>query len=255
MPGSPLAARAVTALLAGALLVAAAGCGADTVRLDSRPEVGDRSRHRYELEATITRSLEGEPSEVSEVDVTVETEAEVVEVTADGVRAEVTIRREGAEPTTAQVLLGRGGTLEGLELVEGLPPEATVLGGLEAVLGTADIPPDVPLRPGQRWLISDGAVAGEGRLQRLGVVDGEHVAVVRTAVAEPLSPTAASALDGELRTRATTSYDLADGSIRRSTSASKGTVEAVIQPPAGVDAQPVHATIRYDVEVRVVRLD
>lgn len=245
------AGRAV-ALVAG--LAVLAGCDDGTVRLDGAPEVGDRSVHRYELEATITRSIEGDEPSVSELDVTVDTEAEVLELTEDGVRAEVTIRRKGAEPRTAQVVLGRGGTLEDLELVEGLPTDATALGGFGAVFGATDLPPDEPLRPGDRWVVRDGTMEGDGRLERLGVVDGEHVAVVRTDVVEPLEPTATSGVEGELRTRATTTYDLTDGSVRRSTSTSTGSVSALIQPPAGVTADPVRATIRYDVQVRVRRL-
>lgn len=242
------------AVAAAVGLAVLAGCDDGAVRLDGAPEVGTRSVHRYELDATITRAIEGEEPTVSELDVTVETDAEVLELTEDGVRAEVTIRRDGADPRTAQVILGRGGTLEDLELVEGLPADMSALWGLGALFGAADLPPDEPLRPGDRWVVADDAIEGEGRLDRLGVVDGEQVAVVRTDVVEPLEPTATSGLEGELHTRATTAYDLGDGSVRRSASTSTGSVTALIQPPVGVTADPVRATIRYDVQVRVVRL-
>lgn len=242
------------AVAVAAGLAVLAGCDDGAVRLDGAPEVGARSVHRYELDATITRSIEGEEPAVSELDVRIDTEAEVLELTDDGVRAEVTIRRPGADARTAQVILGRGGTIQDLELVEGLPTDASALGGFGALFGATDLPPDEPLRPGDRWVVRDDRVEGDGRLERLGVVDGEHVAVVRTDVVEPLEPTATSGVEGELRTRATTAYDLDDGSVRRSTSTSTGSVTALIQPPAGVTADPVRATIRYDVRVRVVRL-
>lgn len=245
-PGRAVAFAAGVALLAG--------CDDGTVRLDGAPEIGARSVHRYELEATITRFLQGEEPAVSEVDVTVDTEAEVLELTDDGVRAEVTIRRRGEGPRTAQVVLGRGGTLQDLELVEGLPAAATGLDGFAALFAAAELPPDEPLRPGDRWVVREDAVQGSGRLERLAVVDGEPVAVVRSDVLELLDGTDASGLEGELRTSATTTYDLGDGSVRRSTSTSSGSVDALIQPPEGVDAEPVQATISYDVQVRVVRL-
>jgi hypothetical protein len=248
---------AVAALLAGAVALLG-GCDPDTVTLDARPEVGDRASHRYELEATITRSLDDDEPTASDVDITIETQAEVLAVTPEGVRAEVTIRRKGAEPTTAQVLLGPGGTLESLELVEGLPADAAALGGFGGLLGAAAAPPEGPLRPGARWEIDEDGVTGEGRLDRLGIEDGREVAVVSTRVIESLadadSEAGASALESEIRTRATVTYDLADGTVRGSESTSSGSVEALIEPPAGVTAEPVRATIRFDVTVRVVRL-
>jgi hypothetical protein len=64
----------------------------------------------------------------------------------------------------------------------------------------------------------------------------------------------ATEVSGRVRSGATTSYDLADGAIRRSRSWSRGQIDAELQPPDGVIAEPVHATIGYEVTVRVTRI-
>jgi hypothetical protein len=91
------------------------------------------------------------------------------------------------------------------------------------------------------------------------VVDDEDVAVVRTVVTEPVDRSLRAAdsptrVRGTLRSGGTTAYDLADGAIRRSGSWSRGELRALLRPPAGVDAEPVQATIRYEVTVDVTRL-
>jgi hypothetical protein len=154
-------------------------------------------------------------------------------------------------------IVDRAGSLEGVELVEGLG--AAVLGVADdAIVPTLPGPPDRPLAPGDRWSIASGARTGEGRLQRLGVIDGRDVAVVRTTASEDLARdlhagASATEVKGRVRSASTVSYDLDSGAIRRSSSWSRGQVRAELQPPEGVDAAPVRATISYEVTVEVTR--
>ena len=157
------------------------------------------------------------------------------------------------------MLVDRAGSLEGVTLVEGL--DAAALGlGQEQALGPTRLtaPPDRPLAPGDRWTIRGAAPARSGRLDRLGVVDGQDVAVVATSLTEDLAQvgraeTSATRLTGSATSSATTSYDLDGGAIRRSRTHTHGTVQATLGPPTGSTATPVHATITYDVSVRVTR--
>jgi hypothetical protein len=223
------------------------------------PEVGDEYGYRYEIDLTVTRQREGEAAESIELVETLTADQEVLELSGDGARVEVELAREDRAPRTAIVLLDRAGSLQGIELVEDL--EATVFGLTDAsslVPTHGDGPPDRALAPGDTWTISDGARRGEGRLQRLGVIDDQDVAVVRTSAREELDESVvagASATDvrGTLRSGATTSYDLADGAVRRSRAWSRGRIAARFEPPAGVEADPVDATITYDITVRVTR--
>jgi hypothetical protein len=57
-----------------------------------------------------------------------------------------------------------------------------------------------------------------------------------------------------VRSSSTTSYDLADGAVRRSRTSSHADVQARIEPPAGVEAEPVLASIAFDVTVEVTRI-
>jgi hypothetical protein len=245
---------AVAVLAAPALL----GCRPATVSVTYAPHVGDRYGYRYEITATVTREVEGERPEVTRVDTELLADQVVQARTQGGARIRLRLTREGGAPRTAVAIVDRAGSLEGLELVAGLG---------DAVLGVADDgvlvpnlpgPPDRPLAPGARWSIAAGRRTGEGRLERLGVIDGVEVAVVRTSATEELvrdvtagaSPTE---LRGAVRSGATTSYDLAGGAVRRSRSWSRGEVRAELQPPEGIDARPVVATISYEVTVVVTR--
>lgn len=250
--------RLATALV---LLVAAAagsGCRPSTVDVAFTPAMGERYSYRYEIEATITQSLDGADPTVTEIRTTLRADQEVVEVSPGGVLAEVTLRREGGAPRTADVRLDRAGMLQGVDLIEGQPTDVFGLGDLGGVLPTAALP-DVPLAPGDRWVIDDEPVSGRGRLLRLGVIDGEEVAVVSSDVTQPIDETTpvgdtTAALAGDLHAAATTAYDLRDGSVRQATTRARGVVQARIAPPPGIDAGAVLGEITYDIRVRVTRL-
>lgn len=253
-------ARVARRLLAVAVLVVVAfGCRPSTVSVAFAPEVGDRYAYRYEIDASITRAIEGEEPEVIRVDTELVARQEVRARTAHGTRIRLELTREGGTSRTAVALVDRAGSLEGVELVEGLG--ADVLGAAaDSILPThLPGPPDRPLAPGDRWSTDDDDVRSEGRLERLGVIDGSDVAVVRTAATEDLARSlragsSETEVTGRVRSGATTSYDLADGATRRSRSWSRGEVEVRFAPPSGVQAEPVRATIDFEVRVRVTRV-
>lgn len=250
---------AAAAVLLGGLLAGSA-CRPGTVTVAPRVEVGDRARYRYEIDATITSALEGDEPTTTEIATELLADQEVVAITEDGAQAQVTLRRDGDAPREAQVLLDRSGAIQSIELVEGLTSGGLGLAELGSLLPPSTLPPTSPLAPGARWKISEGGLEGRGRLDRVGIIDGEEVAVVETSLVEAMQEAVVAGaseatLDGQLRSGGTAAYDVADGSVRRSSARSHGEVSARIQPPAGVDAEPVDATITYDIRVRVTRLD
>jgi hypothetical protein len=245
--------------LAVAALCVLVGCRPATVSVGFSPAIGDRYAYRYEIHATITRDVQGRPPEVVHLDTELSARQEVQALTKGGARIRLVLTRDGGVPRTAVVLVDRAGSLEGIELVEGLDAAAFGVGG-DDTLGPSHLtgPPDRPLAPGDRWTIREATRHGSGRLDRLGVVDGEDVAVVATSITDDvdeagLAGTSSTHVTGALRTTATTSYDLRGGAIRRSRSHSSGRLDARLAPPAGVTARAVHATIGYDVTVRVTR--
>jgi hypothetical protein len=248
---------------AGVLAVAALGvlfgCRPATVSVGFTPAIGDRYSYRYEIHATITREVQGQLPEVVHLDTELSARQEVRAITKGGARIRLVLTRDGGVPRTAVVLVDRAGSLEGIELVEGLDAEAFGVAG-DDTLGPTHLtgPPNRPLAPGDRWTIREATRHGSGRLDRLGVVDGEDVAVVATSITDDVDEagragTSTTHVTGALRTTATTSYDLRGGAIRRSRSHSRGRLDARLAPPAGVTAKAVHATIGYDVTVRVTR--
>lgn len=245
-------------LAVGALAALALGCRPSTVSVAFVPDVGDRYAYRYEIDATITRAIEGEEPEVIRVDTELVARQEVRARTDRGVRIRLELTREGGTARTAVALVDRAGSLEGVELIEGLG--ADVLGAAGSIVPThLPGPPDRPLAPGDRWSTNDDGLRSRGRLERLGVIDGSDVAVVRTTAVEDLdrsvrAGSSATEVTGRVRSGATTSYDLVDGATRRSRSWFRGQVEARFAPPRGVVAEPVRASIDFEVTVRVTRV-
>ena len=242
------------------LSLAVAACRSDTVSVAYDPAVGDRYEYRYEIDATVTRAVDGGPEEVLAVDTELLAKQLVQARTRAGARIRLELTREGGAPRTAVVLVDRAGSLEGVELVDDLDAAVFGVAGADTLVPThLGGPPDRPLAPGDRWTVSDGPRHGTGRLVRLGVVDGADIAVVRTEVAEDLTRSlqaggSATRVRGTLHSGGVTAYDLDDGAIRRSRTWSRGELQAELRPPPGVDAEPVQATIGYDVSVRVTRL-
>jgi hypothetical protein len=250
--------RPVAVLALAAASCTLLGCRGHTVSVDFSPAVGDRYSYRYEIEATITRRVEGADPKVVHVDTVLVAQQQVQALTQHGARIRLVLTREQGAPRTATVLVDRVGSLEGIELVDDLEGAGLGVGDTGVVPTQVAGPPDRPLAPGDEWSIDEAAQHGTGRLTRLGVIDGADVAVVRTTVTEDIDEAGEAGGSGTLVTGAlhstnSTSYDLADGAVRRSRSRSHGTLQAVLAPPPGVAAEAVHATIGYDVTVRVVR--
>lgn len=255
-----MARRPLAALAAGAVALVLLGCRAGTVSVAYDPQVGDTYEYRYEITATVTRAVEGEEPEVTHLDTELVARQEVRARTDEGTRIRLVLTREGGAPRTVVAIVDRAGSLEGVQLVDGLGAAVSGLADEGSILPThLPGPPDRPLAPGDRWSLERDGRRGEGRLERLGVIDGRDVAVVRSTATEELDRTVRAAgndtdVTGRIRSGATTSYDLADGAIRRSRSWSHGEIDAELAPPEGVDAEPVRATIAFDVSVRVTRI-
>ena len=148
------------ALAAGVIPLLLAACRSDTVSVAYAPEIGDSYEYRYDIEATVTRTVEGEEPNVVEVDTVLLAEQDVQAQSRTGTRIRLELIREGGVARTAVVLVDRAGSLEGVELVDDL--DAAVFGVADAgslVPTNLGAPPDRPLAPGDRWTVSDVPLA------------------------------------------------------------------------------------------------
>jgi hypothetical protein len=254
--------RIVAAFIAMASAVVLLGCRPNTVELGFDPEIGATYRYRYAIHATVIREVEGEAPRTTRLSVTVESIQTVVEQTGDGTLLEVTVTSSASPaPSTATVVVDRAGSLQAIQQIDGLPGDSLGLPNTDALLAAAATEtPNGALAVGGRWDIAEGSVTGDGRLDRLGVLDGEHAAVTESVLVEVLDATQQTGgsevvLDGDLHTSTTTAFDLVDGSVREGRTRSRGTVEVLVAPPAGVLAPPVEAIVSYDLRVTTTRLD
>ena len=131
-------------------------------------------------------------------------------------------------------------------------------------------PPAGPLEPGARWTIDapielEGVaepqhVTGTGRIDTLGVEDGVEVAVAVVELQVPVRSIVETAdgrvtLFGSQTTSSRTAYALDDGALWRDRTTIDGDVSVIIEPPAGIDVQPVQGDIHYRVTTRTRRAD
>lgn len=218
------------------------------------PEVGQRFHYRYELTATLTSEITGAEPEVTTIDTELIVDQRVIARTREGVRMRINVTRSGGARSTVVAVVDRAGSLEGIELVQGVDAAVFGIGDPQGLVADpAEYLPDRPLRPGDRWTVNDGARRGHGRAERLGVDDGRAMLHVRTDTVEPLGNDASDER-GRVRAGSRTTYDLTDGAVRTGRAWSHGVLEALVEPPNDVVAQPVKAKVRYDVLVSVVRL-
>ena len=129
----------------------------------------------------------------------------------------------------------------------GLPPPR------RSCAAAATETPDRPLADRRRWDIREGTITGDGRLDRLGVIDGEPAAVVETThcsrcSAPPRRPAAARwCSTATCAPSATTAFDLERRlRPRRAARDSEGTVDVLVAPPVGVLAPAVEALVTYE---------
>jgi hypothetical protein len=245
--------RGVRPLLVAAVLASVVGaCREHTVSVEFAPERGDHFRYRYEVQATLTRSVDGRAPEEQVVDTELTADQVVLGRSGDGTRVEIEVTRAGGARSTVVAVVDRAGSLEGIELVQGLHADVFGIGDDDGlVTDPGEGLPDRRLRPGDRWTLADGERRGHGRLERLGVADGHDVAVVRTSTTEPVE---ADGGEGVVTAGSLTSYDLDDGAVRSGRSWSHGRLDVQLDPPTGIEAKPLRATVTYDVEIRVVRV-
>jgi hypothetical protein len=148
----PMLRRSLAALLAVASASLLLACRPNTVELQFEPEVGDVYRYEYVIEATITRTVEGDAPKTTELAVTVQSTQKVMEVTEDGALLEVTLRSSSSpNPSKATVQVDRAGSLEAIQQIDGLPADTSGLSTDALLAGAATKTPDRPLAVGDRW--------------------------------------------------------------------------------------------------------
>ena len=257
--------RLAGAVLAAVTLVLAAGCEKGTVNLAFQARPGDRYAYRVEVEAEAVAKVGDEAPRRTHSTNVFHAEHAVMDAGPSGSRVEVRLSEQGGLPRTFVVRLDRAANLAEVQSIEGLP--ASALGGLglsEIFPAAAVAPPDRPLSPGSRWSIdepvqlatpSPSRLVGRGRLAKLGVMDGHHVATVESDYQLPVRRTAQERrsqleLTGSQGTEASTTYDLDDGSVVSVDARTSGTYEIMLLPPQGVPGEPIPGTL--EVQVRSI---
>ncbi len=261
-----MSARRVLVIAVLAFVVAA--CDPHTVAIRFDPAVGDGYRFRSDITTEIERTIDGATTGEDSESVLVATER-IVAVDDDEVTVEVTLERDGSTQRTYEVRFDRGDRLTAIDLVEGVPADALGLDLATDLPGDVASPPDGPLEPGVSWEIARTfapagrdalvTVRGRGRVESLGVVDGNDVAVIVVELSVPIRSRIDTA-DGVVTVRGTqsstsrTTYDLDDGAARGDDTEIRGTVEVLVEPPAGIVAAPARGTIGYRIDIATVRV-
>jgi hypothetical protein len=261
------AAGAATAMWAAAAL---SGCSDDDGRVELAfdPPVGAVFEYITEVTATTATDLPCDDAPPATEQTTLTTRQEVLEPDGDGVRLSVRLTRQGLGSRTLVVRLDRGAQLVAVESVEGVPTAALGdLGVAELLPAVAAAPPDRPLAPGEEWEIDQSVdlgegetarVRGEGRLRRLGVVDGRDTATVAstTTVAvqtSTASPDGGRSLAGEQTSEVEAVFDLADGALQRASTRTIGDYRLLLTPPPGTEGNPCEGTLTVEVTSSVER--
>lgn len=238
--------------------VLAGGCREPTVELGLDVEVGDEQEYRYEIEIEVVHAVDDGESETVTLDTVVTAEQRIVAVDESGATAEVTLHTDGGTPRVTEVRLDPSGLLGGVNLIAGEDLDVFGLGSVARMLPPVPLPSD-RVSVGTEWPARAETTSGTVRLDRLGIVDDQPVAVVTSDLVDeveevrPAADTTATVL-GEVRSVTTVAFDLDDGTARRVRSTSTGDLTSAIMPPPGVDADPVSGTISYTVRVEAVRL-
>ncbi len=249
-----MAALAAVAVAVGSMAVAATADRSHDVVLAFAPAPGTRLEYRTDVESITVTDAPGQAAETVRDDTSLQVVQDVVGAVEDGVLVDVALTQAGIGTRRFTVRFDRAAQLSAFEAVEGVP--AAAIGDL----GLADIfppgagaPPDRPLAPGDRWRIDTdvplddvGSVArleGEGRLLSLGVEDGHDVATVRSRTRLPVET---ERLFGVQVTEVVATYDLADGTVRRSHAVTTGAFQLLLEPPANAGGDPVEGTLRVE---------
>lgn len=255
----------VLAALAATTLLAA--CDPHTITIQFDPEVGDRFQFRSRIRTEFNRTLDGAADEVVVDESVLDATESVTDVDDAEVTVDVIIARDGAPARSYSARFDRGDHLTAVNLIEGTPADSVGVDLATDLPADLASPPAGPIEPGTRWTIErtidtgDGeiVVTGTGRIRSLGVEDGRDVAVVEVSLRVPIRstlelPNGLTRLDGVQVSESVTTYDIADGTVRSDTTEITGEVEVVVEPPAGIAAEPVPGTITYTVSTDTDRI-
>jgi len=245
-------------VVAATLALIGTACREDTVRLSFQPRPGNRYVYRVEVHAEAVATVGDEAPRRTQTNNVFEAEQSVLDADPTGTRVQVRLSELGGLPRNFVVRLDRAAQLAEVQSIEGLP--ASALGGLglsEIFPAAAGAPPDRPLAPGSRWAIDEpvqlaspelSRLAGQGRLAKLGVIDGREVATVVSNYRLPVKRTAQERrsnleLSGSQDTNASTTYDLKDGSVVSVDAVTNGTYSVMLLPPDGTPGAPIPGTL------------
>lgn len=261
--------RTITRLAAAiALTLALVACDPATVGIRFDPAVGDTYRFRSDISTRVVRTIDDETT-VEDADSVLDATEVVTAVDDDEITVAVTLERDGATQRSYEVRFDRGDRLTAIDLVEGVPADALGLDLANDLPADIASPPAGPLEPGETWQIrrvvevagqpDPIVVEGVGRIDSLGVVDGNDVAVVVVDLSVPIrsvieTPDGTVRVEGTQSSSTRTMYDLDDGAAREDHTDITGEVDVIVDPPAGVEADPVDGEIRYEIETRTVRI-
>jgi hypothetical protein len=243
-------------------------CRDDRVVLAYHPTTGASYTYAVHVESSSSSTFPGRSATPrDEADLVVR--QRVLDASGDNIRVEVALDRVGVGERKFVMRFDRAAQLTAVESVEGIPAGALGDLGLSEIFpAAAGAPPDRGLRPGDRWVIDDqvqlagmdapARLTGEGRLLELGIVDGHKTATVTSSTSLPLESTVTTAnsvqtLTGTDTTTITVVYDLADGSVRHSTSVTKGNFTAVLSAPGGQASTPIEGTVSVEVRSEIRR--
>jgi hypothetical protein len=238
------------------------------VRIAFRPAGGAHYAYRVTVRASTVTKVGDEPTERSSEKQVLRAEQAVLSVGASGSRVQVRLSGDGGAAREFVVRLDRAAQLAEVQRVEGLP--ASVLGDLglsEIFPAAAGAPPDRPLAPGDHWKIdepvtlpglSPSRLAGDGRLEALGVVDHRKVATTEITFRLPVqrsldAPNARIVLSGTQVTTTTATRALLDGAVQEAHAVTTGDFDMTLLPPGGGDPA-LHGTLRLRVVSTTMRL-
>lgn len=261
--------RTITLLVTGlALVLGLAACDPGTVGIRFDPAVGDTYRFRSDISTRVLRTIDEETT-VEDADSVLDATEVVTAVDDDEITVAVTLERDGATQRSYEVRFDRGDRLTAIDLVEGVPADALGLDLANDLPADIASPPVGPLEPGETWEIrrvvevagraDPIVIEGVGRIDSLGVVDGNDVAVVIVELSVPIrsvieTSDGTATVVGMQSSSSHTTYDLEDGAAREDRTDITGDVDVIVQPPEGIEADPVEGEIRYEIGTRTVRV-
>ncbi|MEY2421170.1 MAG: hypothetical protein QOI95_1237 [Acidimicrobiaceae bacterium] len=262
--------RRTIVLLAAFAALVTTGCRDDHVTIAYQPRRGTTFTYAIHVTSSTTDSFPDRPaSQPPGVPADFTARHQVLDAQDGTTRVEVRLAREGGGERTFIMRFDRAAQLTAVESVEGIPAEALGSLGLSEIFpAAAGAPPDRPLRPGDHWVIDDQVqlagmdaptrLTGTGHLVQLGVIDGHKTATVSSATVLPLTSTSTTAngvqtLTGTQTTTITVVYDLADGSVRQSTSATTGQFDVLLAPPAGQPGVPIRGALTVELRSEIRR--